>query len=384
MGSETKPGGVIAQHWRTFAPSWHSPFTAPVPDSVCDSVLMLQVARLQATLPRLCACIAAAAVAMALAVWGDLPLWQQLVPPLVIVGTCLAVLVRSRLRAGPATPESARRQLNRTMLVAIGLGAVAGWWCVNAFNETERYYCMVAPVFIGIAALVSATCLLSAPRAAIGAMIMTVAPIAMKMASYPNLGVRAMAAMIVLITLLQGDVVLAKFRETVAMLSLQHELDVLAKSDALTGLDNRRAFMRALDALLARGGTPLVALADLDGFKHANDTFGHHAGDEILIAVAQRLRTVAVTALSVARLGGDEFALLFDAGRGEEQAHREIAALRTLAALPFAYGASAISVGISIGTASGHDDGADVVALMTVADRRLYADKAARRINRAA
>jgi diguanylate cyclase (GGDEF)-like protein len=317
-------------------------------------------------------------------VWGDLPLWQQLVPPLVIVGTCLAVLLRSRLRAGPATPASARRQLNTTMLVAIGLGAVAGWWCVNAFNETERYYCMVAPVFIGIAALVSATCLLCAPRAAIAAMVMTVAPIAVKMMSYPNLGVRAMAAMIVLITLLQGDVVLAKFRETVAMLSLQHELDMLAKSDGLTGLDNRRAFMRALDALLARGGTPLVALADLDGFKLANDTFGHHAGDEILIGVAQRLRTVAVTALSVARLGGDEFALLFDASRGAEQAHGEIAALRSLVALPFAYGTSAIAVGISIGTASACDDGADVVALMTRADRRLYADKAARRLKKAA
>ena len=99
---------------------------------------------------------------------------------------------------------------------------------------------------------------------------------------------------------------------------LSHELQTerhAASHDALTGLPNRRAFYRLGAAMLAepadralpRGLCLLAVVLDLDNFKQINDRFGHAAGDEVLIAVAQRFSGYAKGRL-VSRLGGDEFA----------------------------------------------------------------------------
>ncbi|TDC78621.1 GGDEF domain-containing protein [Micromonospora sp. KC606] len=82
-----------------------------------------------------------------------------------------------------------------------------------------------------------------------------------------------------------------------------------ASHDPLTGLPNRRAFYRIAAALLTdAGGQPLIAVViDLDDFKQINDRYGHAAGDQVLVCVAQRLTAFAGDNL-VARLGGDEFA----------------------------------------------------------------------------
>ena len=90
-----------------------------------------------------------------------------------------------------------------------------------------------------------------------------------------------------------------------------------ARHDHLTGLPNRRWFYGAGAALVrATERRPLVAvLVDLDDFKRINDTFGHRAGDEVLVTVARRLAGVVGPGL-VARLGGDEFVALFDLPAG--------------------------------------------------------------------
>ena len=358
---------------------WCSPFTAPVPSQVRGPLVALQHERLLASLPLLCLLIAANAVAMAAAVIGELPVWQQLTPPAIIITGALLTLVRFRRR--PPAYDSARalRDLRLAPLVTVPLGLVAGLWCVNAFIETERFYCMTAPVFIGLAALVSATCLLAVPRAAIGAMAATISPIVIKMVSYDNLGVRAMAVMLVLITGMQATVVLAKFRETVTMLTLQLELNRLAGSDNLTGLDNRLTFDRKLRGLLDSGAPVLVALSDLDGFKAANDSHGHHAGDLILAEVAQRMRSHAPSAVAIARLGGDEFALLYDAARGTLAAELELAAVRSAVARPYRCDGVELRVETSLGSALSLVDGTEPRQLLRRADERLYADKAARK-----
>ncbi|HEX3004867.1 MAG TPA: GGDEF domain-containing protein, partial [Angustibacter sp.] len=84
----------------------------------------------------------------------------------------------------------------------------------------------------------------------------------------------------------------------------------LSLTDELTGLPNRRAVLaRADDALRERRPFAFMLL-DLDGFKDINDSLGHGTGDEVLIAVAQRMRDALAPDVAVARLGGDEFALL--------------------------------------------------------------------------
>jgi diguanylate cyclase (GGDEF)-like protein len=95
---------------------------------------------------------------------------------------------------------------------------------------------------------------------------------------------------------------------------LQHQLEELAYSDALTSLPNRRMFgdwCRQMIASCERqdGGFALL-LIDLDHFKQVNDTLGHDAGDALLVETARRLRNIARKSDVVARLGGDEFAIL--------------------------------------------------------------------------
>ncbi len=376
--------GAEAVGGRARAACWVSPFVAPVPAAVRTSLIRLQHERLHAMLPIICLVIAANAVAMSIAVLGDLPWWQQALPPALIVGTCLAVLSRRQRWTCTANVEAAHRRLRDALFVALALGAVAGIWCVNAFSEMEKYYCMTAPVFIGIAALVTASCLVSVPRAAIAGMTAAVAPIVVKMMMFPYPGIRAMAAMMVLITAMQAVLVLGRFRETVRMLVAQHDLTRLASSDALTGIDNRLAFMRALDDRIASAAPVLVAIADLNGFKAANDTYGHQAGDDILIGVARRMQAAAPSARSVARLGGDEFALLFDLPDLGDRIAAQLDAIRAAIAEPFAHGDASIAISTSLGIALSPADGTEAPELLRIADRRLYAEKRARPVTRAA
>ncbi len=99
-----------------------------------------------------------------------------------------------------------------------------------------------------------------------------------------------------------------------ALRRLTGELHLLARTDALTGVANRRAFYERADLELSRSRrfleTVTVAYVDVDDFKRINDELGHEAGDDLLRSVAATfLRRVRTTDL-VARLGGDEFALL--------------------------------------------------------------------------
>ena len=94
----------------------------------------------------------------------------------------------------------------------------------------------------------------------------------------------------------------------------EEKLEHMAHHDALTGLLNRGSFERELDAHLKRsdryGHEGAVLLLDLDNFKYINDSLGHRAGDELIVAVAQALRARLRETDLLARLGGDEFAVL--------------------------------------------------------------------------
>ncbi len=158
-------------------------------------------------------------------------------------------------------------------------------------------------------------------------------------------------------------------------------LETLALEDALTGLLNRRGFLRDLAracAYRARYGTPVaLMLADLDRFKPINDSYGHDVGDRALAHVAGILRHNVRASDSVGRLGGDEFGLIIwqvDAAT----ARRKARSLQTiLVESPLMLGGIKIGLAASIGVTTLRADDAPEDALMR-ADRAMYRDKAAR------
>jgi diguanylate cyclase (GGDEF)-like protein len=160
--------------------------------------------------------------------------------------------------------------------------------------------------------------------------------------------------------------------------------ELRAATDALTGLANRAAFTRVLDAATAQATRHAsgfaLAFIDLDGFKAINDTFGHAAGDEVLVEVARRAKAMVRASDHLCRLGGDEFVVLLDSVAMPDLA--QAAASRYAAAIeaPIAIGAGAmVRVGASLGLAFCPADGMTPAQLVQAADRRMYAAKAERK-----
>ena len=162
------------------------------------------------------------------------------------------------------------------------------------------------------------------------------------------------------------------YSESSARREFEERLAYQAFHDALTGLPNRAWFAAHLEATLARSRTNVAVLfLDLDRFKVINDSLGHERGDELLVAVAARLRACAEPGAAVARLGGDEFTILL-AGATAADARR--LAWRILAALraPLALAGREIVVSASIGIALGGAGTGGAVELLRDADTAMY------------
>jgi len=144
---------------------------------------------------------------------------------------------------------------------------------------------------------------------------------------------------------------------------------VLARTDDLTGLPNRRRLIAELNSF--QGVEGALLLLDLDGFKPVNDRYGHEMGDRILRQVAQRFSRSLPTGAILARLGGDEFGILVT---GSDHATLELAsALKATLSYPFVIDGNTISISVSIGHV--RNDGAG--DLLQRADLAMYEAKRA-------
>jgi len=162
-------------------------------------------------------------------------------------------------------------------------------------------------------------------------------------------------------------------------------LEELAHEDVLTGVHNRRGFVRDLSraiAYRARYGTPAaVMLLDLDGFKPVNDTHGHEVGDRLLAHFAGVLRANVRASDSIGRLGGDEFALIIwqvDQAAADLKAR---AIEEVVGRSPMAHEGLQIKLGVSAGFALLETDDTPDSALAR-ADRAMYARKTERKAGR--
>jgi diguanylate cyclase (GGDEF)-like protein len=157
------------------------------------------------------------------------------------------------------------------------------------------------------------------------------------------------------------------------------QLRALAEQDPLTGLLNRRTFMRELEEEVERARrydrSLALVLCDLDHFKALNDTHGHPTGDEALRRLADVVGTGLRSGDGAFRIGGDEFALLLPEAteaEAEAAAHRMASAFRVAADPAFS------DLGITFGVATVPDDAIDAEALIRRADAALYERKRAR------
>jgi len=168
-------------------------------------------------------------------------------------------------------------------------------------------------------------------------------------------------------------------RDVAARRVLEARLSYQAFHDPLTGLANRRRFVDRAGAALAgrtEPGTIAALFLDLDDFKTVNDSLGHAAGDELLVKVAERIRTGLREADLAARLGGDEFGILLagipDATYATDVASRLLSALE----VPLELAGVHVQVGASIGIAVDQPSMTDVDQLLGDADIAMYQAKA--------
>src|SRR5215208_4043783 len=166
------------------------------------------------------------------------------------------------------------------------------------------------------------------------------------------------------------------FKENVAMLRASRDE---AMTDALTGLGNRRALAVAIEDLVPQGDEPprplVLALFDLDGFKHYNDTFGHPAGDALLIRLSRNLTARLEHRGSAFRMGGDEFCVLIEPGADEP------AQLVRSAAAALSESGDGFSIGCSFGSILLPEEASDPAEALRIADQRMYAQKHAGRMS---
>jgi diguanylate cyclase (GGDEF)-like protein/PAS domain S-box-containing protein len=155
-----------------------------------------------------------------------------------------------------------------------------------------------------------------------------------------------------------------------------------ALHDSLTGLPNRVLFAdRLQQAALgsARSGSAVVVLmVDLDGFKEINDLHGHHAGDLVLQAVAERLGHAVRSSDTVGRLGGDEFGIVLPEWVPSTDIAALVEKLEASVGDPIDIGEVAVRVGASIGVASYPGDGDDLESVLRKADAAMYEAKRGR------
>ena len=159
----------------------------------------------------------------------------------------------------------------------------------------------------------------------------------------------------------------------------EQALDHLTHHDSLTGLPNRTLFRRRLAEGIsaAKQRDMLVGLLflDLDRFKQVNDSYGHAAGDQVLIEISRRLQKVFRQDDLIARFGGDEFAVLLENLHARDEMTRLAKKALSTIQRPFEFDGRIFHSGASIGIAVAPDDGNDPDRLIQLADTAMYAAK---------
>lgn len=303
------------------------------------------------------------------------------------LGTLLLVtltrIALSRLYFRPgASAQEVKRRARPYLATLYASGLVWGTGTVLIMPDVLPAHTITLCVLTGLAGAILAS-YSAYRRAAVGSMLMIMLPITIWLyARGDKLDVSlAIGATIFIYITLRGATILS--HALTLNLLMGHELkraheiaEKQAKTDALTGLNNRRAFFELGEQIAhccERNALPLSAIMlDLDHFKRINDTLGHHFGDATLRQIGEVLEREFRKSDLVGRLGGEEFAVLLP-NTALEQAHALAEKLRAvIAATPVMSGERQFSITASLGVAVGEYR---LESLLPKADAAMYQAK---------
>jgi diguanylate cyclase (GGDEF)-like protein len=187
-----------------------------------------------------------------------------------------------------------------------------------------------------------------------------------------NVSQGALVAELIVFAVAMGSRLQLVLRSEQALTARTQQLVEALGTDALTGAASRAGFESRGEELLDKGQPFALMLLDLDGFKGVNDAHGHAAGDQVLIAIAQRLRAQLRKDDVVARLGGDEFAVLVLGTPSRDAMSLMARRMIEAGSQPVEYEGRSVTVGMSLGIACRPGDGDTLARLLRAADRAMY------------
>ncbi|USI71449.1 putative bifunctional diguanylate cyclase/phosphodiesterase [Sphingomonas morindae] len=355
-----------------------------------DAVAVAQWREMRRQVPFLYALLIVNGAAVAYTHRAVAPLWLTLWAAVALASLSAVRMVHWLTVGTRQQPDGlgARRALRRTTLLSAVLAAGYVGWAValdDYGGPMERAH---VALFIAITVIGCIFCLICLPQAALAVTVIVTGAYLVHYLPSGDTVWTAIALNIAAVTLVMVQVMFNSFRAFTALVRSREELGarqaeserlgrenaLLAHTDSLTGLPNRRYFLARLEAMLAErnasGGRFVVGVLDLDRFKPVNDTHGHVVGDRLLTQVGERLRGLATPSMLIARLGGDEFGmtLVDDVDHAQAIGQSFCDALT----MPFQLDDIRITIGCSCGLAAYPEAGTSAHALFDRSDYALY------------
>jgi diguanylate cyclase len=347
-----------------------------IPDEIRGHLLQVQFANIRQQVPMLLA-VAALNVLIIMVVCFErgVPIGRFGWLGILVVYCVGRIVMWTRHSRQPFDPAQMTRLLRHTVIATLVMISVLGIVTAVIFVADFIDSGLLIPMSLGFGATSIAHCLYSLRPAAIGALVLGLVPPSLAMLFGGAFDAQMLALSMLSVGFLMTRFVAAQYDNLIARLILEQQFEVLANTDPLTGLANRRAVMGRLDGLHLAHAPFAVALLDLNGFKQVNDTLGHHIGDALLVEVGARLSSGVGADHFVGRLGGDEFIAVWP-GKSDARAISGLSvALLARLSQPTQIDGHTIPIGCSLGSAISGVDGDTVDALLQHADRALYAAK---------
>ena len=308
----------------------------------------------------------------ALAGSPEVPWMVRVGMPIVMGAYCLlGFAMLSRRVDFSKSPKLAAHYVVDSSISSCFGAIICSSWCVLSWMSAPADDRLQFPIILVMGALATAYCLANIKIGALANLLIDLVPISLLLLTSGRALDFAAGASLLFAGMFQWRMINAHQEHVLDLLRLKKQNRVLALTDPLTKLLNRRALQDFSEALSDDDEPARLLLIDIDHFKSINDTYGHDMGDDVLVLVANAVNSFSGNNVSAARLGGEEFALLgTNADLPAATALQLLAAVREIE-MPFD-GEVTVSVGIAEGDLS---DAEGWQRLYSEADRALYEAK---------